>query len=357
MARLDTFLRVAADQSASDLHFHAGKPPMVRYNGDLIALPFRVLSEEETQRFIFEFVSAEQKKSIREGKDLDFAYVLDGVGRFRVNVYHQSQGLGAVFRIITEKIPTLHELRLPGALLDLIHQARGLVLVTGPTGSGKTTTLAALIQEINRTSKRHIITIEDPIEYVHQPDQSVITQREVGTHAKTFAGALRSALREAPDVLVVGELRDYESINLALTAAEAGVLVLGTLHTNSSAKAIDRILGACPPDVQAQVCGILSVLIKGVVAQRLCKLASGEGRIAAIELLLPSHSISHMIREQKVHQIDAYLKGSAALAGGARSLDASLLELVLSGLVTEEEARRVSTDPETFDRFLSGASG
>lgn len=355
MARLDTFLRVAADQKASDLHFHAGKPPMVRYNGELIALPFRELSEADARRFFEELLTPAQLETLDTERELDFGYVLEGVGRFRVNVLHQSLGLGAVFRVIPDKVATLAELRLPGSLFDLARQTRGLVLVTGPTGSGKTTTLAGIVHEINRTSACHIITIEDPIEYVHRPEVSVITQREVGAHAKSFAEALRSALREAPDVVVVGELRDYETIKLALSAAEAGVLVFATLHTNSAAKAIDRIVGACPVEVQDQVRGVLSVQLRGVIAQRLCRLASGDGRIAAIELLLPSYSVSHLIRENKVHQIDAYLRGGQAGAGGAQSLDQALGKLVSEGLVAIADALRFANDPDVVHK-LAGAA-
>jgi len=357
MSRLDTFLRMAADQRASDLHFHAGKPPTVRYNGDLVPLPYRVLTEDETRRFIFEFLTPEQKDHLEREQELDFAYVLDGVARFRVNAFVQTAGLGAVFRVIPTTVPSYDELRLPAVLRTLAHMSRGLVLMTGPTGSGKTTTLAALIREINRTSKRHIITIEDPIEYMHEPIESVVTQREVGQHAESFGAALRSALRESPDVLVVGELRDYETVSLALSAAEAGVLVFGTLHTNSAAKAVDRLIGACPAEVQDQVRGILSVLLKGVVSQRLCKLASGEGRIAAVEVLLQTHSVAHLIRENKIHQLEAYLRTGEQSPFGMRSLESALLELVLEGQVTLEEAMSTSGDPEQLERTVTQLRG
>lgn len=349
MSRLDTFLHVAADQRASDLHFHAGKPPIVRHNGDLVTLPFRDLSEDETRRFLHEFLTDEQRDTLERDQELDFAYVLDGVGRFRVNVFVQSQGLGAVFRVIPTEIPTLQELKLPQSMAGLARQARGLVLMTGPTGSGKTTTLAAIIDDINRNSQRHVITIEDPIEYVHAPVQSVVTQREVGSHAESFAAALKSALRESPDVLVVGEMRDYETVSLALSAAEAGMLVFATLHTNSAAKAVDRLLGTCPADVQDQVRGTLSVLLKGVVAQRLCKLASGEGRVAAVEVLLHSHPVAHLIRENKIHLLEAHVRSGEQSPQGTRSLDSALLALVREGFVEVEEAARIAADRETFE--------
>lgn len=357
MARLDTFLRVAADQRASDLHFHAGKPPTVRHNGELIPLPFRVLTEEETRRFLMEFLSAPQKDKLEREQELDFAYELEGVGRFRVNVFTQTAGLSAVFRIIPEDVPSYDDLELPPVLKTFAHMSRGLVLMTGPTGSGKTTTLAALIREMNRTSNRHIITVEDPIEYIHQPMESVINQREVGQHAESFGAALRSALRESPDALVVGEMRDYETVSLALTAAEAGILVFGTLHTNSAAKAVDRLLGACPQEIQDQVRGVLSVLLKGVVAQRLCRLASGEGRVAAVEVLLQSHSVSHLIRENKIHQIEAYLQTGDQSGQGMRSLESALAQLVYEGRVTADEALAAANEPEGLERMLGSARG
>ena len=357
MSRLDTFLRLAADQRASDLHFHAGKPPTVRYNGDLVALPYRVLTEDETRRFLYEFLAPAQKDRLEREQELDFAYVLDGVGRFRVNAFVQTSGYGAVFRVIPTEVPTCEQLQLPPVMKTLAHLTRGLVLMTGPTGSGKTTSLAALIREINATQSRHIITVEDPIEYIHEPMRSVVTQREIGSHAASFAAALRSALRESPDVLVVGELRDYETVSLALSAAEAGVLVFGTLHTNSSAKAVDRLLGICPTEIQEQSRSVLSVLLKGVVAQRLCKLASGEGRVAAIEVLLQTHSVSHMIRENKVHLLEAYLRTGEQSPFGMRSLDRALVDLVLEAQITLEEAMGTANEPDQVERTVQTARG
>ena len=354
--RLDTFLRVAADQRASDLHFHAGKPPMVRYYGELIPLPFRILTEDEARRMLEEILSPAQREALERDQEIDFAYVLEGVGRFRANVFVQAGGLGGVFRVIPSRIPTMEDLRLPAVVRRFADLSRGLVLVTGPTGSGKTTTLASLIQEINRTREKHVISIEDPIEFVHVPEKCAIHQREIGAHTESFHSALRSALREAPDVLIVGEMRDYETVHLALAAAETGVLVLGTLHTNSAAKAIDRLLGACPSEVQAQVRGILSVLLKAVLAQRLCRLASGEGRIAAVEVLLQTQSMAHLIRENKVHLIDAYLRTGEHGNTGMCSLERSLFRLVREGLVSSEEAAKIANDPETFAKMGSDAA-
>ncbi len=352
MARIDSFLRLVLDQQASDLHFHAGNVPIIRHDGDLVPLPFRPLSEEETRRFLGEIMTDDQKVIFERDREVDFAYDLEGGARFRVNVFTQKHGVGSVFRIIPATIPTLDDLRLPEALKKLASLSNGLVLVTGPTGSGKTTTLAAFIHEINRTSKKHIITIEDPIEFIHQPIQSVITQRQIGEHTESFAAALRSALREAPDVIVVGEMRDQETVQLGLSAAETGVLVIGTLHTNSAAKAIDRLIDVCPDEVQDQVRGLASVLVKGVMTQHLCKRASGEGRVAVTELLLQTYATSSMIRESKIFQLDAFLQ-SADRSTGMRSLDSSLMELVKGGVVAPEEAIKVANYPDMFKRAVA----
>ncbi len=353
MARIDSFLRVVVDQNASDLHFHAGSVPIIRYLGDLVPLPYRVLGEEETTRFLTEIMTTEQRLLFDETQEIDFAYLIAGVGRFRVNIFTQARGLGAVFRVIPARLATMGELRLPKALWKLTELTNGLVLVTGPTGSGKTTTLAAMIDEINRTSARHIITIEDPIEYVHVPVKCAITQRELGTHTESAAGALRAALRESPDVLVVGELRDYEMISLALSAAETGVLVLGTLHTNSAAKALDRLISACPEDAQSQVVSVLSFVLKGVIAQHLCKNATGDGRVAVVETLLHSHAVSNLIREGKFFQIDTYLR-AADVSTGMQHLDYAIFEYIKEGVVTAEEGLSVANEPEMLRVLVDG---
>ena len=348
--RIDSFLRMVVEQRASDLHFHAGLVPLVRHDGDLIALPFRPLSAEETRRFLYEIMSPEQRAGFEKTQELDFAYAVEGLGRFRVNTFVQSRGLGAVFRVIPSKIPTIDELDVPQVLKKLGALQNGLVLVTGPTGSGKTTTLAAAIHEINRVAQRHIITIEDPIEYVHKPLRSVITQRQVGMHTESFASALRSALRESPDVIVIGELRDLETVMLALSAAETGALVFGTLHTNSAAKAIDRLIDVCPEELHAQVRVTLSAILRGVVAQQLIKRAAGDGMVVAAEVLLPSIALSHMIREGKVHQVDAYIQSSEGEGSDMQSLDSALCRLVRNGVVEVDEAASVATLPDTIRR-------
>jgi twitching motility protein PilT len=353
VARIDSFLRLVLDQQASDLHFHAGNVPVIRHDGDLVPLPFRTLSDEETRRFVGEIMTDEQKERFERDREVDFAYDVEGLARFRVNVFTQSRGVGAVFRIIPARLPTIDELRLPYALKKLAQQANGLVLITGPTGSGKTTTLAAIVNEINRTSRRHVITIEDPIEFVHQPLQSVITQRQIGKHTESFGAALRSALREAPDVIVVGEMRDYETVQLGLSAAETGVLVFGTLHTNSAAKAVDRVIDVCPEEVHDQVRGILSVLLKGVMAQHLCKRATGEGRVEVTEMLLQTYATANMIRENKTFQLDSFLQSSDHGGSGMRSLDASILDYVKSGVISPEDALKIANYPDILGRAIA----
>jgi twitching motility protein PilT len=346
MARIDSFLELVTEQGASDLHFSSGAIPTIRHDGQLVQLPFRTLSATETERFLVEILTQEQRQRWDESHDLDFVYALEGVARFRVNFFRQARGPAACFRVIPNVPPTLDALGLPESLRKLTRWNNGLVLVTGPTGAGKSTTLAAMVHEIAANSRRHIITIEDPIEFLHKTDRSVITQRQVGTHVDTFAGALRSALREAPDVVVVGEMRDLETIQLALAAAETGVLVFGTLHTNSAASAINRIIDAIPEESREQVRAILSVLLRGVVAQHLLRRASGEGRLAVVEVLLQSFAASNLIREDKIHQLDALLQSTESAGTGMMGLDSCLIRYLRQGLLTLDEALSVAKDPE-----------
>jgi twitching motility protein PilT len=351
MARLDSFLRLVAEQLASDLHFHAGGVPLIRHNGDLMPLPFRELTELETRRFLLEILTPEQSETLGREQQVDFIYVLPEAGRFRANVFVQSRGLGAVFRVIPNHIPRLDDLRFPPSVKRFVELKNGLVIVTGPTGAGKTTTLAAMVNEINATQRRNIITIEDPIEYVHEPLQSVVVHREVGTHTASFASGLRAALRESPDVLVLGEMRDVETVQLALQAAETGTLVLATLHTNSAARAVDRILDTIPEEAREQTRGTLSLVLRGVIAQRLAQLASGDGRVAALEVLQQNWAVSNLIRENKVHQIDAQLQ-SGGDASGNQHLDGSLLRLVQEGTIASEEALRLANHPDQLTRQI-----
>jgi twitching motility protein PilT len=352
MARLDSFLRLVVEQKASDLHFHSGVVPLIRHDGDLVPLNFRALSEKDARTFLLEILTPEQRASFDRDQELDFIYQIPEVGRFRANMFQQARGIGSVFRIIPNRLPTIEELSLPPVVKKLTDLQNGLVLITGPTGSGKTTTLAALVHEINKTSSRHVITIEDPVEYVHSPLQSVVTQRQVGRHVESFATALRSSLRESPDVVVAGEMRDLETIQVALQAAETGVLVFGTLHTNSAAKAADRIIDVFPDESRDQVRGVVSVMLRGVVAQMLCKRANGEGRVAVMEVMLQTIGISNLIREGKCYQIDSYLQG-AEPGSGMQSLDSCIFRSIKEGVISLEDGLRVANYPDFIRRLAA----
>ena len=337
MASIDGLLLEMVKQGASDLHITSGASPFLRVNGGMAPLPqYREFSNQEVQGLIFEILSEKQKKMFIERWELDFAYQISGVGRFRTNIFMQRKGLAAVFRQIPEKIKTAEELQLPKSVLDLINCDKGLVLVTGPTGSGKSTTLAAMIHHINATKDAHIITVEDPIEFIHNNLKSLVNQREVGTHTKTFANALKSALREDPDILLVGELRDLETISLALTAAETGHLVLATLHTNSAAKTIDRIIDVFPEGQQAQIRTMLAESLRGVVAQTLFRRADGQGRVAAYETLRCTRAVANLIREGKLHQIPSAIQTGSKF--GMQLFEKSVDELLKKGKISREDA-------------------
>ena len=349
MARIDSFLRLVVEQRASDLHFTAGAVPLIRHHGELVPLPFRPLSEAEARKFLAEMLSAEERDKLETEQELDLLYSLPGVGRFRANLFMQSSGWGAAFRIIPDRPPQLDDLGFPASVRSLCTLSNGLVLIGGPTGSGKTTTLAAIVNEINKTSKKHIVTVEDPIEFLHEPISSAITQRQVGAHIDSFAEALRSALRESPDVLVVGEMRDAETLTLAVQAAETGVLVFGTLHTSSAAKTLTRVLDMAPEETREQLRSGLSVLLKGVVAQHLLRRSGGDGRIAVVEVLLNNPAVASMIRDNKVVQIDSYLQTISA-ESGMQGLEGCLLRYIRDGLVDVDEACRLSMAPEVLKK-------
>ncbi|HEY4223116.1 MAG TPA: PilT/PilU family type 4a pilus ATPase, partial [Myxococcota bacterium] len=315
-------------------------------------LPFRALSEAETRRFLFELLGAPERERLEATQELDFLYALPGVGRFRVNMFVQSHGYGAAFRIIPDKPPELDALGFPAIVRHLTTLSSGLVLIGGPTGSGKTTTLAAIVHEINKTAQKHVITIEDPIEFLHEPIRSIITQRQVGAHIESFAEAVRSALREAPDVLVVGEVREHETLQLALQAAETGVLAFGTLHTSSAPKTLSRVLDMAPEDVREQLRATLAVHLRGVLAQHLVKRASGDGRIAAIEVLANTQAVASMIRDNKVAQIEGMLQ-SATPESGMQSLDQCLVRLLKDGVADPEDALSTAEHPEVLKRALA----
>ncbi len=353
MARIDTFLRLVVAQRASDLHLHAGSPPHLRVDGALAPLQMRAFSSFEVQALVAELMDAKQQAALERDQQVTFVREVPGLARFRATVLVQRHGMAAVFRSIPLRAPSLEELGLPDQVARLTRLANGLVLVAGPSGSGKTTTLAAMVNEINRTSRRHVLIIEDPIEFVHEPQQSAITQREIGRHTESNHAALRAALREAPDVLVVGELRDPESIALALSAAETGVLVLGTLHTRSAAQTVSRVLEAVPEGSRDQMRGALSVLLRGVVAQQLCRRADGRGRVAVTELMLQSQAVAHMIREGKQHLLEGHLR--TLNTDGSHGRDQCLARHVRSGLVTMEDASAIATHPAELRAPVSRA--
>jgi twitching motility protein PilT len=347
MAQIDTFFRQMKEHGASDLHMVVGFPPLLRLRGELVPLDGApVLTAESNREILFEILDQEQQAAIENQRDFDKAYELEGVGRFRCNFLYQHRGIGAVFRIIPTKILTLDQLGMPDIVKKIAHYERGLVLVTGPTGSGKSTTMAAIIDMINDTYPKHIITIEDPLEFVHPNKKCIFSQREIGTHAESFATALMVANREDPDIILVGEMRDLETIALALTCAELGILVFGTLHTNSAAKTIDRIINAFPAEQQSQTRTMLSESLKAVVAQQLLKTSDGKGRCAAIEVLIGSSALASIIREGKITQIDSLIQ--TGKSQGMQSMDKHLQELLESGKITREAAREKAMDKKLF---------
>ncbi len=347
MNAVDELLQRLIAQGGSDLHLTPGRPPLLRCRGELVEEGTTALTPADTLRIVGEILNDQQRATITENLDLDFAYELpDGSARFRANALWQHRGLGAVLRLIPSKILTLEELAMPPAISRIAETPRGLVLVTGPTGSGKSTTLAAIINDINEKREAHIITIEDPLEFVHPSKKSVVVQREVRTHTKSFASALKMAGREDPDVILVGEMRDLETIRLALTAAELGVVVFGTLHTNSAAKTIDRIIDAFPADEQPQVRVMLADCLKAVVAQQLVRTADGKGRCAANEILVSTSALSNLIREGKIGMINSSIQTGGAL--GMQTMDQSLMRFVDSGRITLQAAFEKAIDKEVF---------
>ncbi|GGX85496.1 twitching mobility protein [Litchfieldella qijiaojingensis] len=329
-------LAFSAKQNASDLHLSAGLPPMIRIDGDIRRLDMPVMEDREARKLIHDIMDDCQRRDYEERLEADFSFEVPGIARFRVNAFNHGRGAGAVFRIIPSKVLTMEELGLGDPFCRLTSLPRGLVLVTGPTGSGKSTTLAALIDFINETRSDHILTIEDPVEFVHRSKRCLISQREVHRDTRGFAPALRSALREDPDVILVGEMRDLETIRLALTAAETGHLVFGTLHTTSAAKTIDRIIDVFPGDEKAMVRSMLSESLQGVISQVLLKRIGG-GRVAAHEILVATPAVRNLIREDKVAQIYSTIQTSGSL--GMQTLDASLARLASDGVVSREDAQ------------------
>ena len=339
-------LTFAFRSNASDLHLSAGLPPMIRVHGDVRRINLPPMSHKAVHAMIYEVMSDHLRKRYEDTLEIDFSFELPGVARFRVNAFNQDRGAAAVLRTIPSTILTLEQLGAPGIFAELAMKPRGLVLVTGPTGSGKSTTLAAMVNHINEHEYAHILTIEDPIEFVHKSKKALINQREVGPHTQSFSAALRSALREDPDVVLVGELRDLETIRLALTAAETGHLVFGTLHTVSAAKTIDRIIDVFPGEEKEMVRAMLSESLQAVISQTLLKTTDGNGRVAAHEIMLGTPAIRNLIRESKVAQMYSAIQTGAAL--GMQTLDASLRDLVGRHRISLATARAAAKIPENF---------
>lgn len=345
-------LTAASNAKASDVHIVIGKPPMVRIHGSIKPLPnFPVLTEEDSKSLIYSMLYQEQIARFEEKLELDFSYNVPNIGRFRVNVLSQKNGIEAVMRLIPVKIPSPSELRLSDAVVQLTNLPRGLILVTGPTGSGKSTTIASLINVININRHEHILTIEDPIEFVFENINCIVRQREVGMNTRSFNDALRHALRQDPDIILVGEMRDLETISLALTAAETGHLVFATLHTQDAPQTIDRIIDVFPSHQQQQIRIQLAATLKAVICQQLVPRADGKGRVAAREVLIVTHAVANLIRESKTHQIYSSIETGAK--HGMCTLEASLADLVKARLITIEDAFAKTNNPETLRLKLS----
>jgi twitching motility protein PilT len=351
---IDDLLEEMVARRASDLHITVASPPAVRVRGEVARLEgYEPLAAEDTQQLLYRILASEQQKQLEIKRQLDFSHSVPGLARFRVNVYFQKESVGAAFRLIPDELKTLEELGIPSTLHQLAEKPRGIVLVTGPTGSGKSTTLAALIDEINRNRSEHILTIEDPIEFLHKHKRCIVNQREIGPDATTFAEALRAALRQDPDVILVGEMRDLETISTALTAAETGHLVFGTLHTQSAPSTIDRIIDVFSPEQQEQVRIMIANSLQGVVTQTLLPTADGVGRVPALEVLLPDDAVRNLIRQGKVEQIYSVMQTNTSR--GMQTMEQSLADLVQRHIVKLEDALSRSSRPAQLIGLLERA--
>src|SRR3954467_15730262 len=350
MARIDAFFKLMAEQKASDLHLSTSNPPMLRINGDLVRVDYPPLQNDELKAMVYEIAPEGKIKVFEENLDVDFGYEVPGVARYRANFFQQKHGISAGFRLIPATILTGQELGLPTALKKFPMLKKGLILVTGPTGSGKSTTLAAMMDYANLQRQDHIITVEDPIEFVHRSQNCLVQHREVGIHTRSFSNALRGALREDPDILLVGEMRDLETIELALTAAATGHLVFGTLHTPSAAKTIDRVIDVFPAAQQNQIRNTLSEALKGVVAQNLFKRVDIKGRVAALEVLVVTQAIANLIREAKTFQIPGMLQVGKKY--GMQTLDDAIMDLLNKKMITPEDAYSRCIDKTKFRPLL-----
>jgi twitching motility protein PilT len=350
MAKIDAFFKLMNEQGASDLHLVAGQPPALRIMGEMERVKYKVLDNDELKVMLYEIAPEHKIKEFEETGDVDFGYDVLGIARYRANFFMQKNGVAAVFRQIPEQIMTAEQLGLPNVISKLASLPRGLVLVTGPTGCGKSTTLAAIIDVANRTRKDHIITIEDPIEFVHKSRGCVINQREVGLHTKTFSAALRGALREDPDIILVGELRDLETISLAIEAASTGHLVFGTLHTSSAPKTVDRIIEVFPANQQPQIRSTLSDGIRAIIAQVLFKRIGQKGRCPALEILIATPAVRNLIREGKTHQIPSMIQTGRKY--GMQLLDDAIMDLLNNGWINADDAYAKANDKGKFMPFL-----
>ena len=346
MMDITDLLAFSVNNNASDLHLSAGLPPMIRVHGDVRRINAPPMEHEEVHTMITGIMNDSQRKVYAERLECDFSIEVDGLARFRVNAFNQNRGAGAVLRTIPSKVLSLEQLNCPPIFQEIAQNPRGIVLVTGPTGSGKSTTLAALVNFINEREYGHILTVEDPIEFVHESKRCLINQREVGPHTESFSNALKSALREDPDVILVGEMRDLETIRLALTAAETGHLVFGTLHTSSAAKTIDRIVDVFPAAEKEMVRAMLSESLRAVISQTLCKTADGKGRVAAHEIMIGTPAIRNLIREAKIAQMYSAIQTGQSI--GMQTLDQNLQDLVKSKSITISEARTKAVNKDAF---------
>jgi len=351
MARIDAFLKLGLAQGCSDVHLAVGVPPMLRLHGDLMPIKFRDLGDTELEGYVLEILTESQQQRFKSGQDIDFSYVSTDSGRFRVNIFRKATGVGATFRNIPNQIPSLESLAMPEVLKSFCDLHQGMVLVTGSTGTGKSTTLAAMINHLNTTRSLNIISLEDPIEFVHPSKRSQVIQRELGTHIPSFADGVRASLREDPDVILVGEMRDAQTITMAMTAAETGHLVLGTLHTTSAVKSIDRIIDALPSDQREQTKSFLSHSLHAVITQNLVKTPDGRGRRAVLEIMIMNRAIAKLIMTEQTHQIPAQLQ--TGKAEGMQMMDQALVDAISAKLVDPDDAYRYANDRKKFERFVT----
>ena len=350
MAKIDAFFKLMHEQGASDLHLVAGQPPALRVRGDIERVKYKVLSNDDLRMMLYEITPEDKVKVFEETGDVDFGYEIPGLARYRSNFFMQKNGVGAVFREIPSTIMTAEDLGLPPVIKKLSSLPRGLVIITGPTGSGKSTTLAAIIDEANKTRHDHIITVEDPIEFVHNSQSCLVNHREVGIHTKSFSAALRGALREDPDIILVGEMRDLETISLAIEAASTGHLVFGTLHTTSAAKTVDRIVEVFPASEQAQIRSTLADGVRAIIAQVLFKRADKKGRCPALEILIATPAVRNLIRESKTHQINSMIQTGKKY--GMQLLDEAIMDLYNKGWITGDAAYQKANDKAKFRPLL-----